>query len=91
MKIWAALFAALIFCVPLSALAQSKDVTDLNSQIIAPTVHVIARMGSVKLVDTSLDIRQAQERTVVQFKLSGGQLVPDSSNSVFVPLRSASK
>lgn len=68
-------------------------VINLHGYAVLPksvSVHVIARMGPVKLVDTSLDIRQAQERTVVQFRLSGGQLVPDSSNSVFVPLRSAS-
>lgn len=54
-------------------------------------VHVIARMGTVKLIETDVDLRQAQERTVVQFRLQGGQLVPGSSNGVFVPLRSASK
>ncbi|MBZ9943415.1 hypothetical protein LB533_20220 [Mesorhizobium sp. BR1-1-13] len=54
-------------------------------------VHVIARMGAVKLVDTTLDIRGKQERTVVQFRLAGGNVVPDSANGVFVPLRSAGK
>ncbi|MBZ9973534.1 hypothetical protein LB517_28290 [Mesorhizobium sp. BR1-1-12] len=54
-------------------------------------VHVIARMGAVKLVDTTMDIRARQERTVVQFRLAGGRVVPDSANGVFVPLRSAGK
>jgi hypothetical protein len=55
------------------------------------SVHVVARMGALKLVDTNLDIRSKQERTVVQFRLAGGRVVDGSANSVFVPLRSAGK
>ncbi|TPM58956.1 hypothetical protein FJ959_08765 [Mesorhizobium sp. B2-2-4] len=54
-------------------------------------VHVVARMGTVKLVETNLDIRLKQERTVVQFRLAGGAVVSGSENQVYVPLRSASK
>ena len=53
------------------------------------SVHVVARMGAVKLLETNLDIRAKQERTVSQFRLAGGRVVPGSVNQVFKPLRSA--
>lgn len=55
------------------------------------SVHVVTRMGSTLLIETDLDIRQAQERTVAQFRLAGGKVVEGSMNSVYVPLRSAGK
>lgn len=59
------------------------------------SVHAEIRLGGgpegFKLVyETTLDIHQKQERTIAQFRLVGGKLVPDSLNAVFVPLRSAS-
>lgn len=45
--------------------------------------------GYKLLFETTLDIRQKQERTIAQFRLSGGHLVKDSLNQVYVPLRSA--
>ncbi|MBZ9984909.1 hypothetical protein LB521_27635 [Mesorhizobium sp. BR-1-1-8] len=55
------------------------------------SVHVVARMGTTLIIETDLDIRQAQERTVVQFRLAGGRVVAGSLNEVYVPLRSAKK
>ncbi len=54
-------------------------------------VHVVAVMNGAKLIETDIDIRQAQERTVAQFRLAGGRVVEGSMNSVAVPLRSAGK
>jgi hypothetical protein len=45
--------------------------------------------GFQLLYEATLDIHQKQERTIAQFRLVGGKLVPDSLNTVFVPLRSA--
>lgn len=54
-------------------------------------VHVVAVMNGAKLIETNLDVRAKQERTVAQFRLAGGRVVPDSMNQVYVPLRSAGK
>lgn len=60
------------------------------------SVHAEIRLGGAGgefrlLYETKIDIRQAQERTIAQFRLAGDALVPDSLNAVFVPLRSATK
>jgi hypothetical protein len=57
------------------------------------SVHAEIRLGGAGgfklLYETTLDIRQKQERTIAQFRLIGGKVVSDSLNTVFVPLRSA--
>ena len=58
------------------------------------SVHAEIRLGGggdgFKLIyETTLDIRAKQERTIAQFRLVGGKVVPDSLNTVFKPLRSA--
>lgn len=59
------------------------------------SVHAEIRLGGAGgfklLYETTLDIRQKQERTIAQFRLADGKVVPDSLNTVFVPLRSAGK
>jgi len=61
------------------------------------TVNVEIRLGgSVErmklLLETSLTLRQGQERTVVRFRLDAkGDVVPGSMSQVFSPLRSAKK
>ncbi len=56
-------------------------------------VHAEIRLGGENgfslLLERDLTIKQAQERTIAQFRLSGGKVVPGSENEVFVPLRSA--
>jgi hypothetical protein len=48
--------------------------------------------GSALLVRETMTIRQAQERTVVRFRLdASGNVVPGSMNRVYKPLRSATK
>jgi hypothetical protein len=60
-----------------------------------PSVSVKAEIrlggddGFQLLYEATLDIRQKQERTIAQFRLVDGKLVPDSLNVVYVPLRSA--
>lgn len=60
-----------------------------------PSVSVKAEIrlggddGFQLLYEATLDIRQKQERTIAQFRLVDGKVVPDSLNTVFVPLRSA--
>lgn len=57
------------------------------------SVHAEIRLsgpdGFNLLFETTLDIRQHQERTIAQFRMVGGQVVPDSLNQVYVGLRSA--
>lgn len=58
------------------------------------SVHAEIRLGGgadgFKLIyETTLDIHQKQERTIAQFRLIDGKVVPDSLNTVFSPLRSA--
>jgi hypothetical protein len=58
------------------------------------SVHAEIRLGGGAdgfklLYETTIDIRQKQERTIAQFRLVDGKLVPDSLNVVYVPLRSA--
>jgi hypothetical protein len=60
-----------------------------------PSVSVRAEIrlagddGFQLLYEATLDIRPKQERTIAQFRLIGGKIVPGSLNAVFVPLRSA--
>ena len=58
-------------------------------------VHAEIRLGGpdgfTLLLERDLTIKQAQERTIAQFQLSGGQVVPGSQNEVYLPLRSAGK
>ncbi|QKC99159.1 hypothetical protein [Mesorhizobium sp. NZP2298] len=57
-------------------------------------VRIEIRMGDglpLLFPAANLDIRQAQERTVAQFRLAGGRVVAGSMNEVYVPLRSAGK
>ncbi len=55
-------------------------------------VHIEVSLGRESmhlLVNTDMDIRQKQERTVVRFSLDDkGRVVPGSVNQVFKPLRS---
>lgn len=54
------------------------------------TAHVEVALNGRLLVSTNLDLKPKQERTVVRFTLDGqGRLA--GSNTVFKPLRSASK
>lgn len=63
--------------------------------IIEPEVMVHAEIrlggefGFSLLLERDLTIKQAQERTIAQFQLAGGKVVPGSVNEVYVPLRSA--
>jgi len=50
-------------------------------------VHAEIRLGDE--IERDLTIKQAQERTISQFRLAGGKVVPGSVNEVAVPLRSA--
>ncbi|TGQ11242.1 hypothetical protein EN858_15080 [Mesorhizobium sp. M4B.F.Ca.ET.215.01.1.1] len=56
-------------------------------------VHAEIRLGGEfgfsLLLERDLTIKQRQERTIAQFRLAGGKVVPGSVNEVFVPLRSA--
>ncbi len=65
----------------------------INDPVVS--VHAEIRLsgpdGFKLLFETTLDIRQKQERTIAQFRMVGGQVVPDSLNQVFAPLRSAGK
>lgn len=58
-------------------------------------VHAEIRLGGEYgyslLLERDLTIKQAQERTIAQFRLSGGDVVQGSANETFVPLRSASQ
>jgi hypothetical protein len=58
------------------------------------SVHAEIRLGGgadgFKLIyETTLDIKQKQERTIAQFRLAGGKVITESLNTVFKPLRSA--
>lgn len=63
--------------------------------IIEPEVMVHAEIrlggdgGFTLLLERDMTIKQAQERTIAQFQLRDGKLVPGSVNEVYVPLRSA--
>lgn len=63
----------------------------INSEVL---VHAEIRLGGEfgfsLLLERDLTIKQAQERTIAQFQLAGGKVVPGSVNEVYVPLRSAS-
>ncbi|TGR84596.1 hypothetical protein EN866_32845 [Mesorhizobium sp. M2D.F.Ca.ET.223.01.1.1] len=56
-------------------------------------VHAEIRLGSEYgfslLLERDLTIKQRQERTIAQFQLRDGKVVPGSVNEVAVPLRSA--
>lgn len=56
-------------------------------------VHAEIRLGGEYgfslLLERDLTIKQKQERTIAQFQLRDGKVVPGSVNEVFVPLRSA--
>jgi hypothetical protein len=56
-------------------------------------VHAEIRLGDEfgyhLLLERDLTIKHKSERTIAQFQLSGGKVVPGSVNEVFVPLRSA--
>jgi hypothetical protein len=56
-------------------------------------VHAEIRLGGEfgfsLLLERDLTIKQGQERTIAQFRLSAGRVVPSSANEVAVPLRSA--
>lgn len=60
-----------------------------------PSVSVKAEIrlagedGFQLLYEATLDIHPKQERTIAQFRLIDGKIVPGSLNTVFVPLRSA--
>lgn len=60
-----------------------------------PSVSVKAEIrlagddGFQLLYEATLDIHQKQERTIAQFRLIDGKIVPGSLNTVFIPLRSA--
>lgn len=64
--------------------------------ITDPSVSVRAEIrlsgpdGFKLLFETTLDLRAKQERTIAQFRMVDGHVVPDSLNQVYVPLRSAS-
>jgi hypothetical protein len=57
------------------------------------SVHAEIRLGGEYgfslLLERDLTIKQKQERTIAQFQLRDGKVVPGSVNEVFVPLRSA--
>jgi len=56
-------------------------------------VHAEIRLGDETgyhlLLERDLTIKDKQERTIAQFRLSGGKVVPDSVNEVLVPLKGA--
>jgi hypothetical protein len=56
-------------------------------------VHAEIRLGDEfgyhLLLERDLTIQYKQERTIAQFQLRGGKVVPGSVNEVAVPLRSA--
>lgn len=56
-------------------------------------VHAEIRLGDEYgyhlLLERDLTIKYKQERTIAQFQLRDGKVVPGSVNEVFVPLRSA--
>lgn len=56
-------------------------------------VHAEIRLGGEfgfsLLLERDLTIKQRQERTIAQFRLAGGKVVPGSVSEVAVPLRSA--
>jgi hypothetical protein len=56
-------------------------------------VHAEIRLGDETgyhlLLERDMTIKQAQERTIAQFRLAGGKVVPGSVNEVAMPLRSA--
>lgn len=57
------------------------------------TVHAEIRLsdefGYHLLLERDLTIKHKSERTIAQFKLQGGKVVPGSVNEVAIPLRSA--
>ncbi|KRB22658.1 hypothetical protein [Mesorhizobium sp. Root172] len=54
-------------------------------------VHVEVSLNGRLLVSTDMALKPKQERTVIRFTLDGkGDIVPGSTNQVYVPLRSAS-
>jgi hypothetical protein len=57
------------------------------------SVHAEIRLGGEYgfnlLLERDLTIKQKQERTIAQFQLRDGKVVPGSVNEVYVPLRSA--
>lgn len=56
------------------------------------TVHVEVALNTSLLVNTDLELRAKQERTVVRFSIDhDGRIVPGSVSSVYKPLRSAKK
>lgn len=54
-------------------------------------IEIRAGEGLPLLLGTDMELRQKQERTVAQFRMAGGSVVPGSVNQVFVALRSAKK
>lgn len=68
--------------------AHGYSITDPSVSVHAE-IRLSGGADGFKLIyETTLDIKQKQERTIAQFRLIDGKVVPDSLNTVFVPLRS---
>lgn len=52
-------------------------------------IRIADEAGYHLLLERDLTIKHKQERTIAQFQLRDGKVVPGSVNEVFVPLRSA--
>ncbi|WP_192248423.1 hypothetical protein [Mesorhizobium caraganae] len=57
--------------------------------VVHAEIRLGGELGFSLLLERDLTIKQAQERTIAQFRLAGGKLVPGSVNEVYVRLRSA--
>lgn len=66
------------------------SITDPEVMVHAE-IRIADEFGYHLLLQRDLTIKQKQERTIAQFQLQGGKVVPGSVNEVYVPLRSAAQ
>ena len=63
----------------------------VTQQTVKVRVEIRLGDGLPLFLGADMELRQAQERTVAQFRLVDGKVVLGSVNQIYVPLRSATK
>lgn len=66
------------------------SITDPEVMVHAE-IRIADEFGYHLLLQRDLTIKQRQERTIAQFQLQGGKVVPGSVNEVYAPLREAAQ
>jgi hypothetical protein len=57
--------------------------------VVHAEIRIADEFGYHLLLERDLTLKYKQERTIAQFRLHGGKIVPGSVNEVAIPLRSA--